>query len=628
MPYDNDGTFSRVRNWQQDQQNGVKIIASRMDQEFDNYKGGLDLAFLRDGRVPLSGNLNFAGFAMFGASSISLTNSVDIEALTATSTRLKSDDPNSLISFIFGGIAFNIGTILGTNGVSTNGNFAAVNIGASGSLTVAGTGNVVGAFSVGGIFSGTSAVLTGTLSVTGNASFGAVSANIVNVTGGVGFGPNENVRFDVATQKYIFRVAGADVFSIGASGITANVAFSRNAGTVAGTVQDRLIREVFISDAPFGVPLDGSPCDAQLQAALDSLPLGGGGGWCVRVPNGRLGINTAIVVPNRVMIAGDAERSAIISLDSAQARFVFDGVELAGMRDLRIGLSAVAGIKAIDIKTTSVDARGLNFENLEIVGASIDDQVGIRAVASGGHIVNECLFRAIRFRNLDQPVIELDTEGNMFLGVFVDKFGFANPRAAFSCRSHASTYIFDVRGEPVAGSKAYAQQGATNFARLVADVKSIASAIDVSGDANTTVVSRPENLTPLGTFAANNTVIDDRITVAPRALTRTATPTPANFILNGFGAAASAVVTKGGDQSGRFFVQALGAGTTPNPTVEFYNSGGPYPFPPNVVMVTRAGGNQPNATVFNTNVNVGGFNFQMAGTPVSGETYVFDYLVG
>lgn len=60
MPYDASGNFSRLYNWQNDRDNNIKILSSRMDQEFDNYAAALNQAMLRNGLTPLTGNLNVA----------------------------------------------------------------------------------------------------------------------------------------------------------------------------------------------------------------------------------------------------------------------------------------------------------------------------------------------------------------------------------------------------------------------------------------------------------------------------------------------------------------------------------------------------------------------------------------
>jgi hypothetical protein len=58
MPFDGSGNFSRVQNFVADKNGGVKIVAARMDGEFDNFANGLNQLFLRSGVAGMTGNLN------------------------------------------------------------------------------------------------------------------------------------------------------------------------------------------------------------------------------------------------------------------------------------------------------------------------------------------------------------------------------------------------------------------------------------------------------------------------------------------------------------------------------------------------------------------------------------------
>lgn len=58
MPFDGSGNFTRSYNFVQDKTNGIKIVASRMDGEFDNFATAMNQAFLRNGLVPMTGSLN------------------------------------------------------------------------------------------------------------------------------------------------------------------------------------------------------------------------------------------------------------------------------------------------------------------------------------------------------------------------------------------------------------------------------------------------------------------------------------------------------------------------------------------------------------------------------------------
>jgi len=54
------GTFSRLYDWTTDRDNGVKILASRMDEEFDGMATGLSTCILKDGTQTCTAAIPFA----------------------------------------------------------------------------------------------------------------------------------------------------------------------------------------------------------------------------------------------------------------------------------------------------------------------------------------------------------------------------------------------------------------------------------------------------------------------------------------------------------------------------------------------------------------------------------------
>lgn len=69
MPFDSEGNFTRVHNWDEDRQNDIDIASDRMDEEFDNYANALNNCALRDGRTPLTGDLDLGNFKITNVSS-------------------------------------------------------------------------------------------------------------------------------------------------------------------------------------------------------------------------------------------------------------------------------------------------------------------------------------------------------------------------------------------------------------------------------------------------------------------------------------------------------------------------------------------------------------------------------
>lgn len=66
MPIDGSGLFTRVYDWVTDKANGVKIIAARMDGEFNNYSDALNTAVWRTGIVAMTGNFKMGGNSILG----------------------------------------------------------------------------------------------------------------------------------------------------------------------------------------------------------------------------------------------------------------------------------------------------------------------------------------------------------------------------------------------------------------------------------------------------------------------------------------------------------------------------------------------------------------------------------
>ncbi len=62
MPFDSEGNFTRLHNWEEDRINGIEIVTEHHDAEDDNFAEAFNETFLRDGRVPMENHLNMGGF--------------------------------------------------------------------------------------------------------------------------------------------------------------------------------------------------------------------------------------------------------------------------------------------------------------------------------------------------------------------------------------------------------------------------------------------------------------------------------------------------------------------------------------------------------------------------------------
>jgi hypothetical protein len=163
MPFDLSGNFTRSYNYQQDRDNGIKILAARVDGEFDNFATGMNLVFFRDGRVPMAGELKLGTQRVTGLMD---------GAVAAPAIRFNTD-PNT-------------GPYLESAGVYA--------LSASGAKRLSAHGTGVNVY--------------GTLSVTGNSSFAILSATSLSSSG--------TLTVSTATTLNTLTVGGASSF-IGAA---------------------------------------------------------------------------------------------------------------------------------------------------------------------------------------------------------------------------------------------------------------------------------------------------------------------------------------------------------------------------------------------------------------------------
>lgn len=91
MPYDSEGNFTRVHNWEQDRQNDIDIMSDRMDEEFDNYANGMNDVMLRDGRCVMTGNLKMGNYQIKQlADGVSALDAINLGQLKDLRTELQS----------------------------------------------------------------------------------------------------------------------------------------------------------------------------------------------------------------------------------------------------------------------------------------------------------------------------------------------------------------------------------------------------------------------------------------------------------------------------------------------------------------------------------------------------------
>lgn len=91
MPFDSNGNFTRVHNWEQDRKDNIDIVSDRHDEEDDNFEGGFNECMLRDGRAAMEGNLKMGNFQVRNMAKGTLPDdAVNKEQLDSSNSTLSS----------------------------------------------------------------------------------------------------------------------------------------------------------------------------------------------------------------------------------------------------------------------------------------------------------------------------------------------------------------------------------------------------------------------------------------------------------------------------------------------------------------------------------------------------------
>jgi hypothetical protein len=372
------------------------------------------------------------------------------------------------------------------------------------------------------------------------------------------------------------------------------------------------------------------------QLAFTIANPGQGRGVTLRAPRKAMFLYEPLVVPALTTIVGAGYRDTFFIPQFDGAMFVFDGVYLSGLRNCRIGMGSGKNVCAIDIKTTSADARGLNFTDLEIAGggsagamtSSVGGQTAVRAFTSGNRIITECVFDRIIMTEIDRPVIMNGPEGNEFTRFVIDQFGYSG-QCGMELITHADYYQGRIAGAPAAGTIGYKQGGFRSQAVIRTDIGNGARAIDLlENHGNQVILQRPYEAgppviqTPVGNFPPGNTLIDGY-----RAFARGPSPSVSNFAISGFGDGAAVESVIGDDRLVRFTVRA-GTMNYGTPVISYSFAGGPWPYNNAIVSVSRNGGNQNDKMASGASASVNGWGFSPNVTPATGEFYIFQVEVG
>lgn len=95
MPFDSEGNFHRLHNWEDDRINDLDIASDRHDEEDDNFAEGLSQCFLKNGLSKMTGNFNAGLFKICnlsnGQSSLDAINKSQLDNVNNTLSANKAD---------------------------------------------------------------------------------------------------------------------------------------------------------------------------------------------------------------------------------------------------------------------------------------------------------------------------------------------------------------------------------------------------------------------------------------------------------------------------------------------------------------------------------------------------------
>ena len=88
MPFDSEGNFSRLHNWEDDRINGIDIVTDHMDAEDNNFAEGLSECLLKNGNSKMMADLNINNFNLknvaHGLSDLDAVNKSQLDNLQTT----------------------------------------------------------------------------------------------------------------------------------------------------------------------------------------------------------------------------------------------------------------------------------------------------------------------------------------------------------------------------------------------------------------------------------------------------------------------------------------------------------------------------------------------------------------
>lgn len=101
MPFDSEGVFSRLHNWEDDRVNDIDIVTDHMDEEDDNFADGLSQCFLKNGNSKMEGNFNTGNFKLINVADGALpsdgVNRSQLDKASAESKSVLTEVMNAMV---------------------------------------------------------------------------------------------------------------------------------------------------------------------------------------------------------------------------------------------------------------------------------------------------------------------------------------------------------------------------------------------------------------------------------------------------------------------------------------------------------------------------------------------------
>lgn len=392
MPFDGSGNFTRDYNFEDDRVNGIRIVATRVDGEFDNFATGMNQVMLRNGVAAMTGALNMGTYTI---------NSLGDGASGNPAIKFNSDGTSGLYSPGFSKVALTAG---GVKRIEANSTGVAV----VGALDVTGALNATGAATLGDALTVTGALtigsyvgnlaVPGTFAVTGASTLtGAVTAGAgIDITGDL------DVASGNTTLGGTLTVSGTTV-SVGATATTGLATFNGGVTVPSGGLNVGGAGANYFNN----LYMQGDGTNGYVRTTTSGpLILGANGGTTLYVtPTGLVGVGTAspssaLGVNGDLTIMGGGDLVITPAISGGDASIYNDvgvmnlGIKGASAR-VRIDNSATLDVDGrVDCRTPSDGSTGglrirgnasSGFAHLQITDAGATAQWGYVRVSADGN---------------------------------------------------------------------------------------------------------------------------------------------------------------------------------------------------------------------------------------------------